>query len=103
MVHYEPNGSMRTIILIYVKRYCKRSPRDFFSILLVLRMLHFLFTDPGTGKDKAFYDMMRDFVRRHHNRPATTDSFRAVANEHFSRSVIGKKYRLKDLNWFFRQ
>ena len=66
-------------------------------------MLHFLFTDPATGEGQAFYDMMRDFVRRHHNRSATTDDFRAVANEHFSRSAIGKKYKLKDLNWFFRQ
>ena len=70
---------------------------------LVLRMLHFLFTDPTTGKDKAFYDMMRDFVRRHHNGLASTDDFRAVANEHFARAVIGKKFKLKDLNWFFRQ
>ena len=66
-------------------------------------MLHFLFTDPTTGKDKAFYDMMSDFVRRHHNGLASTDDFRAVANEHFARSVIGKKFKLKDLNWFFRQ
>jgi len=29
---------------------------------LVLRMLHFLFTDPSTGKDHAFFDMIKDFV-----------------------------------------
>jgi aminopeptidase N len=31
---------------------------------LVLRMLHFLFTDPQTGDGKAFFDLMSDFVRR---------------------------------------
>jgi len=70
---------------------------------LVLRMLHFLFTDPSTGNDKAFFDMMRDFVQRHQNGWASTESFRAVANEHFLRTPIAQKYQLKDLNWFFGQ
>ncbi len=70
---------------------------------LVLRMLHFLFTDPATGEGQPFFDMMSDFVRRHENGWATTDSFREVANEHFARSPIGRKYGLKDLNWFFLQ
>ncbi len=70
---------------------------------LVLRMLHFLFTDPATGDGQPFFDMMSDFVRRHENGWATTDSFREVANEHFARSPIARKYGLKDLNWFFRQ
>lgn len=70
---------------------------------LVLRMLHFLLSDPGSGNDKAFFDMMKDFVSRYRNRTASTDDFRLVANEHFARSPIGKKYNLTDLNWFFRQ
>ena len=70
---------------------------------LVLRMLHFLLSDPGTGADKAFFDMMKDFVERHRNGAASTDDFRKVAGEHFARSPIGKKYGLTDLNWFFRQ
>ena len=32
---------------------------------LVLRMLHFLFTDPDTGKGDAFFAMMSDFVNRY--------------------------------------
>ena len=32
---------------------------------LVLRMLHFLFTDPQTGDGKAFFDLMSDFVARY--------------------------------------
>ena len=70
---------------------------------LVLRMLHFLLSDPTSGDDKAFFAMMRDFVERHRNSTASTDDFRMVANEHFARSPMGKKYRLNNLNWFFQQ
>jgi hypothetical protein len=70
---------------------------------LILRMLHFLFTDAATGESKPFFDMLRDFARRHHNGWATTESFIQVANEHFPRTSIAQKYGLKDLNWFFSQ
>lgn len=70
---------------------------------LVLRMLHFLFTDPATGDDKAFFEMMGDFVVRYRDRDATTDDFRDVANEHFARTSIARRYGLRDLNWFFSQ
>ena len=70
---------------------------------LVLRMLHFLMTDPSNGNDEAFFKMMGDFVERHRDGFASTDDFRAVANEHFARTPIAQKYRLKDLNWFFKQ
>lgn len=70
---------------------------------LVLRMLHFLFTDPSTGVGDPFYDMMKDFVNRHRNGTASTDDFRVVANEHFAKTPIAKLYKLRDLNWFFQQ
>lgn len=70
---------------------------------LVLRMLHFLFTDMETGDGQAFFDMMTDFVRRHQNDAATTESFIAVANEHFARTYVAKRFGIMDLNWFFRQ
>jgi hypothetical protein len=70
---------------------------------LVLRMLHFLLINPASGDDSAFFAMMTDFVERHRDRFASTDDFRAVANEHFAKSLIARKYNLKDLNWFFRQ
>ncbi len=70
---------------------------------LVLRMLHFLLSDPATGEDRAFFDMMTDFVGRYRDQAASTDDFRRVANEHFARSPIGKRYRLDNLDWFFRQ
>jgi aminopeptidase N len=70
---------------------------------LVLRMLHFLFTDPASGSGDAFYDMMKDFVGRHRNKAASTDDFRMVANEHFVRTTVARRYGLRDLNWFFQQ
>ncbi|MBV9925815.1 MAG: hypothetical protein JOZ96_12425 [Acidobacteria bacterium] len=70
---------------------------------LVLRMLHYLFTDPATGDDKAFFAMMADFVERYRDRSASTDDFRDVANEHFARTPVARQYRLSDLNWFFKQ
>jgi hypothetical protein len=70
---------------------------------LVLRMLHFLLTNPSSGDDKAFFAMMTDFVGRYRDGFASTDDFRAVANEHFARSPIALKYKLRDLNWFFSQ
>ena len=70
---------------------------------LVLRMLHFLFTDPSSGNGDAFYAMMKDFVKRHRNQAASTDDFRTVANEHFVNTPIAKRYGIKNLNWFFQE
>jgi Peptidase family M1 domain len=70
---------------------------------LVLRMLHFLFTDPVTNDDKPFFDMMKDFVSRYANSSASTENFMEVANEHFATTTIARTYQIKDLGWFFRQ
>lgn len=70
---------------------------------LVLRMLHFLMSNPTTGDDKAFSAMMSAFVERYRDKSASTDDFRGVANEHFARTPIAQKYGLKDLDWFFSQ
>lgn len=70
---------------------------------LVLRMMHFLFTDPQTGDGKAFFDVMSDFVRRYKDSTATTDQFFAVANEHLKNTPLAQKYGYKDLIWFYRQ
>jgi hypothetical protein len=70
---------------------------------LVLRMLHYLLSDPASGDDKAFYVMMADFVHRYENRAATTEDFTAVASEHFARSPLARRFGLRDLDWFLRQ
>ena len=70
---------------------------------LVLRMLHFLFTDPNTGNDRTFYDMMKDFVGHYAGRSASTADFAALANQRMPDTAIGKKFQIKDLNWFFQE
>jgi hypothetical protein len=70
---------------------------------LVLRMLHFLFTDPDSGTGEPFFEMMRDFVKTHENQSATSESFFAVASEHFARTPIAKRYRIANLDWFRAQ
>jgi hypothetical protein len=70
---------------------------------LVLRALHFLLSNPETADDSGFFDMMKDFVNRHRNGVATTESFMQVAGEHFARSPNGQKYKLKDLSWFLTE
>lgn len=70
---------------------------------LVLRMLHFLFTDPATGNDKAFFDMMRGFVATYRDRSATTDQFIETANAAFAATPVAQRFGVQDLNWFFRQ
>jgi aminopeptidase N len=70
---------------------------------LVLRMLHFMLSDPNTGDGQPFFDMMTDFVNRYRNQTASTDDFRRVVNEHFARTPIAKKYQMPDLNWLFQE
>ena len=70
---------------------------------LVLRMLHFLFTDPQTGKGQAFFDMMSEFVRQHENGAASTEQFFALAGERAQKTPLGQRYGYKDLNWFYSQ
>ncbi|PYS69421.1 MAG: hypothetical protein DMF69_17075, partial [Acidobacteria bacterium] len=70
---------------------------------LVLRMLHYMLSDPGGGSGQPFFDMMTDFVNRYRNKTASTDDFRLVANEHFARTPIAQKYGMKDLNWLFNE
>jgi hypothetical protein len=70
---------------------------------LVLRMFHFLLSDPVTGDDKPFFAMMNDFVEKYRNSVASTDDFRKVANTHFINSPIAKKYGLKNLDLFFNE
>ncbi|MDR0842900.1 MAG: hypothetical protein LBP68_05715 [Acidobacteriota bacterium] len=70
---------------------------------LVLRMLHYLFSDPDTGSGQPFFDMMSDFVAQYKNQAATTEDFVRVAGSHFANAPLGKMLGLKDLDWFFKQ
>jgi hypothetical protein len=70
---------------------------------LVLRMLHFMLSDPATGEGQGFFDMMTDFVQRYRNNTASSDDFRNVVNEHFAKSPIARKYGMTNLNWLFAE
>jgi hypothetical protein len=70
---------------------------------LVLRMLHFLFTDPQTGDGKPFFEVMTDFVQRYKESTASTEQFFAVANEHVQNTALARKFGYKNLDWFYRQ
>jgi len=70
---------------------------------LVLRMIHFLLSQPANGDDKAFFVMMKDFAARYAGGAASTEDFFALASEHFRQSPIAQKYGLQNLNWFYQQ
>jgi aminopeptidase N len=70
---------------------------------LVLRMLHFLMSNPTNGNDAAFLAMMKDFVEKYRNGAARTEDFWSVASQHFARTPIASKFGLRDLDWFFKQ
>src|SRR5580658_2412161 len=66
-------------------------------VLQMLRSLMYSLDD----KDKAFIDMMHDFVQSHRERPATTESFKAIAEKHMTKLMdIEKNGRL---DWFFNE
>lgn len=70
---------------------------------LIFRMLDFLFTDPVTQDDHAFWQMLKEFEKAHDKDAASTEDLIAVANKNFSSTAIARQYNLKDLNWFFDQ
>lgn len=64
----------------------------------VLEMLRSVMFSQDDG-DKAFIDMMHDFVESHRDRPASTESFKAIAEKHMT-----KLMNLRGngrLDWFF--
>jgi hypothetical protein len=66
----------------------------------VLAMLRSMMYSPETH-DQGFIDMMHDFVASHRDKPATTESFKAIAEKHMPRIVDFEGNGR--LNWFFRE
>ena len=50
-------------------------------------------------QDKAFIAMMHDFVESHHDKAATTESFKAIAEKHMTKEM--DLQRNGRLDWFF--
>ena len=64
----------------------------------VLQMLRSMMYSPE-DQDKAFIAMMHDFVERHRERAATTESFKAIAEKHMTKAMDFE--RNGRLDWFF--
>jgi aminopeptidase N len=63
-------------------------------VLAMLRSM--MYSTPG--EDKAFIDMMHDFVETHRDKPASTESFKAVAEKYMTKGMDLQGNRL---DWFF--
>jgi hypothetical protein len=68
-------------------------------VLLMLRSL--MYADRGTGdnREQPFIDMMHDFMETHHDSPASTESFIAIAEKHMTKQM--DLQRNGHLDWFF--
>lgn len=64
----------------------------------VLEMLRSMMYSPE-DHDKAFIAMMHDFVESHRERPATTESFKAIAQKHMTK-IMDIEHNGR-LDWFF--
>jgi Peptidase family M1 domain/Carboxypeptidase regulatory-like domain len=66
-------------------------------VLAMLRSMMWTSED----QDKAFIDMMHDFVESHRNHPASTESFKAVAEKHMPKKMDFQGNGR--LDWFFNE
>jgi hypothetical protein len=70
-------------------------------VLGMLRSLMFADQSAGGNPDQAFIDMMHDFIATHQNVPASTESFKAIAEKHMTKQMdLQQNGRL---DWFFNQ
>jgi hypothetical protein len=68
----------------------------------VLQMLRSIMrSTDDKDPDKAFIDMMHDFVESHRERPASTESFKAIAEKHMSKLMDMEGNGR--LDWFFNE
>lgn len=68
-------------------------------ILSMLRSMMWSADDKQKEKDQGFIDMMHEFVASHENAPASTESFKAVAEKHMTKQM--DLQRNGRLDWFF--
>jgi hypothetical protein len=66
----------------------------------ILQMLRSMMRTEQDG-DKAFIEMMHDFVESHRDRPASTESFKAIVEKHISKTMdVAGNGRM---DWFFNE
>ncbi len=66
----------------------------------VLHMLRYMMWD-GATHDENFIAMMKDFVKTHENKNASTESFKAVVEKHMT--PVMDLERNHHMDWFFRE
>jgi Carboxypeptidase regulatory-like domain/Peptidase family M1 domain len=70
-------------------------------VLLMLRSL--MYDDHATGdkREQAFVDMMHDYMESYRDTPASTESFKAIAEKHMSKQMDIQQNG--KLDWFFNE
>lgn len=70
-------------------------------VLNMLRSLMYADQSTSGNPDQAFIDMMHDFVDSHQKAPASTESFKAIAEKHMTKQMdLQQNGRL---DWFFNE
>ena len=70
-------------------------------VLLMLRSLMYADQAPNGNHDQAFIDMMHDYIETYRDSPASTESFKAIAEKHMTKQMdIQQTGRL---DWFFNE
>ena len=70
-------------------------------VLSMLRSLMHSDEPNEANRDQAFIDMMHDFMEKHADQPASTESFKAVAEKHMDKRL--DLQRNGRLDWFFNE
>lgn len=70
-------------------------------VLNMLRSLMYADQSPRGNPDQAFINMMHDFIESHQKAPASTESFKAIAEKHMTKQMdLQQNGRL---DWFFNE
>jgi hypothetical protein len=70
-------------------------------VLLMLRSLMYADHSSADNRDQPFIDMMHDFMESYHDSPASTESFKAIAEKHMTKQMdLQQNGRL---DWFFNE
>jgi hypothetical protein len=67
----------------------------------ILHMLRYLFSDPTTGSDDKFRQLMKDFMATYRGGLASTQDFQRVAEKYMTKAIDFEGNR--KLDWFFDQ
>ena len=68
-------------------------------VLQMLRSIMYDADDNNKDKDKDFVAMMHEFVESHRDRPASTESFKAIVEKHMNKQM--DLARNGSMDWFF--